>query len=102
MYDNLRLKALVKKINMNIDFNYEEKVLAYISLFEREPEEYHKYIKAHMAEFVPDVWNDFKAEDLREEMENTIKNYEGTQKETQKEPDYKKLNYLLKKIQGEL
>lgn len=73
MYNNLKLKALVRKVASMDDFD--DKILAYIQIFDNEPKKYHNQIKNYINEFAPDVWKEFAIEDTVNNMTNVIKTY---------------------------
>lgn len=77
IYNDLRLKAMVRKVSNMYQYSNDDKILAYISMFDSEPKKYHNQIKNYINEFAPDIWKDFAIEDTKETMANIIKGCEN-------------------------
>ena len=78
IYNDLRLKAMVRKVANASYLTQDDKILAYIEMFEHEPKDKHTLIKTYIDEFPPEIWKEFNIEDTKEYMTNIIKNVENT------------------------
>lgn len=74
MYEELKIKTIVRKIANEYGFSYDDKILAYIQLFEREPKSRHNMIKNYMSEFAPVIWQEFNEYLTIKNMTNIVKN----------------------------
>lgn len=59
MFDNLKIKAMVRKVANESRLTYDDKILMYIDLFEHEPKKHHDLIKTYINEFSPAIWQEF-------------------------------------------
>lgn len=101
IYNDLRLKALVRKIAREYCSD-DDKILNYIMVFQNELSSTHPLIKEYMREFCPQIWRQFNYEDTKENMYKVIENMQTeTEEKTDKTIKDKSLNKLLMKIKGE-
>lgn len=96
IYNDLRLKAMVGKVSEEYRFSYNDKVLAYISMFDNEPKKYHNQIKNYIYEFEPNIWRDFILEDTKKTMTNIIENYDNGDKSSEETSSIEELMKKLK------
>lgn len=94
IYNDLRLKALVRKVASD-PVSYDDKVLAYISIFQNEPTSVHTTIKEYIREFYPRIWEEFNYEDTKESMYNMM---ESILEKEQEQGSTRSLDSLLAKI----
>lgn len=74
MYEELKIKTMVRKIANEYGFSYDDKILAYISLFEQAPKKQHDTIKNYMSEYAPVIWQEFNEYITIKNMTNIVKN----------------------------
>ncbi len=74
MYEELKIKTMVRKIANEYDFDYDDKILAYIRLFECEPKKNHAMIKNYISEFAPIIWQEFNEYLTIKNMTEIVKN----------------------------
>lgn len=81
MFEELKIKTIIRKIATDCRFDYDEKILNYINLFENEPETKHSIIKNYISEFAPKIWEEFNEYITVKNMTDIVKN---SQKEISK------------------
>lgn len=74
MYEELKIKTMVRKIANDYDHDYDDKILAYIRLFECEPKKNHDMIKNYISEFAPVIWQEFNEYLTIKNMTEIVKN----------------------------
>lgn len=80
MYEELKIKSMVRKIANEYDFDYDDKILAYIRLFESEPKSRHDIIKNYISEFAPVIWQEFNEYLTIKNMTDIVKNVKDDKK----------------------
>ena len=92
MFEDLKLKCMVRQVSNNSFMSYDDKILTYITMFEHEPEKKHNLIKNYISEFAPKIWEEFNEYITVKNMTNIVKN---SQKEVSKAST---LDDIMKKI----
>ena len=59
MFEELKIKSIVRKVANESRYSYDDKVLMYIDLFEHEPKKNNDLIKRYISEFSPIIWQEF-------------------------------------------
>lgn len=81
MFDDLKLKCMVRQVSNNSYMSYDDKILTYITMFEHESKTKHDIIKNYISEFAPKIWEEFNEYITVKNMTDIVKN---SQKEVSK------------------